>query len=156
MQTLTIDRFDVSSERAPHKDTTVIVSSNKHLVMRTRRGSTSRHTDFDISCLLTEVSSSKGHSRVGDSLHLRKETKLDSEMFYFLDFRISDDGQRNNGSECYTPSLDPFNNLLKDIIYIYYYCLYSPLGGPWPLLQFLNHKQSERLLGRGISPLEGR
>jgi hypothetical protein len=36
----------LSSVRAPHKDTTVIVNSNKHLVMRTRRGSTSRHIDW--------------------------------------------------------------------------------------------------------------
>jgi hypothetical protein len=29
----------------PHKGTTVIVNGNKHMVIRTRRGSTSRHTD---------------------------------------------------------------------------------------------------------------
>jgi hypothetical protein len=43
---LTIDRPDLSSKRAPYKDTTVIVNSNKHLIMRTRWSSTSRHTDW--------------------------------------------------------------------------------------------------------------
>jgi hypothetical protein len=35
----------LSSERAPHKHTTVDVNNNKHLGMRIRWGSTPRHTD---------------------------------------------------------------------------------------------------------------
>jgi hypothetical protein len=46
-QLLYIDKpkGDLSSKRALDKDATVIVNSNKHLVMKTRRGSTPRHTD---------------------------------------------------------------------------------------------------------------
>jgi hypothetical protein len=34
--------------------------------------------------------------------------------------------------------------------------LYSLFVGPWPLFQFLNPTQSVELLGRGISPSQGR